>query len=273
MSRGCKRVLIVADLHSGGLTGLTPPQFRKRHTDADDPWIDKIVDLERDAWEWYARTVESLQPVDFALVNGDCIDGRGERSGSTELITADRHKQANMASTALKLIKAKKYVMTYGTPYHVGNNGEDYEDVIAKDLANTKGVEQVKLGSHEWPNVNGLIFDMKHKIGGSSIPHGRFTAIARDRVWNSLWAECDDQPKGRVFIRSHVHYHVYCGGPDWLALTTPALQTMGTKFGSRECSGHVDYGLVHFDVERDGSYTWQVHTAKLQRQKAQALIL
>ena len=267
------RVVIVSDLHSGALTGLTPPQFRRRHTNATDPWMDKIVNLEKESWEWYAKTIAALQPIDFAFVNGDCIDGRGERSGSTEVITADRHRQANMAFESLKIIKAKKYVMTYGTGYHVGNNGEDYEDIIAKDLANEKGVKQVKLGSHEWPEVNGLIFDMKHKIGSSSIPHGRFTAMARDQVWNTLWSECEEQPKGRVFIRSHVHYHVFCGGPDWLAMTTPALQTMGTKFGSRECSGRVNYGLVHFDVESDGSYTWQVHTAKMQGQRAQALKL
>ena len=273
MTRRSKRVLVVADLHSGALTGLTPPQFRRRHTDADDPWIDKIVDLERESWDWYDQTIKALQPIDFALVNGDCIDGRGERSGGTELITADRHKQAGIAFEALKIIRAQKYVMTYGTPYHVSSDGEDYEDTIARALANEKGVKEVKLGAHEWPEVNGLIFDMKHKVGSSGVPHGRTTALAKDQLWNTLWAECQEQPKGRVFIRSHVHYHTYCGGTDWLALTTPALQTMGTKFGSRQCSGRIDYGLIHFDIESDGSYTWQVHIAKLQRQRAQTLVL
>lgn len=268
-----KRVVIVSDLHCGHLSGLTPPTAQMRHSRTGNTWQDKVADLEKEAWDWYEAELAKLQPVDIAIVNADCIDGRGERSGSTELLTSDRNRQCDMAVECLSHIRAKDYVMTYGTPYHVSGDGEDFEDNIAKMLRKEKGVRSVKIGSHEWVSVNGLVFDIKHKIGGSSIPHGRFTALARDQVWNQLWTLHDEQPKGQVFVRSHVHFHTYCGNRDWLAVTTPALQTMGTKYGGRQCSGMVDFGFLHFDVESDGSYSWESHTAKLKRQKARVLEL
>ena len=273
MQKRRKRVVVVADLHSGGLTGLTPPTEQLQTSATGGHWRNKIAELQREAWSWYVKKVEELQPIDVAIVNGDSIDGRGDKSGGTEQITTDRNKQCNMAVESLSMLRAKDYVMTYGTPYHVSSCGEDSEDVIRSLLVKEPGVKSVKLGSHEWVSVNGLVFDIKHKIGNSQIPHGRYTALARDQVWNTLWTLHDEQPRGQVFIRSHTHYFVYCGNKDWIAMVTPALQTMGTKFGSRQCSGTVDFGLVSFDIESDGSYSWQVHIAELKRHRAQALVL
>lgn len=272
MSRRRKRALIVSDLHSGSLPGLTHPSYQQLSTTRSS-WRNKMAALQREAWAWYANEIEELQPIDIVIANGDLIDGRGERSGSTELITSDRNVQASMAGDALKLTRASQYVLTYGTPYHASGSGEDFEDIVAKDLAKEKGVKSVKIGSHEWIDINGLIIDVKHKIGSSSVPYGRSTPLGRDMVWNALWSEREEQPKSDIFIRSHVHYHVYCGERDWLAMTTPALQTMGTKFGSRQCSGTIDFGFIHLDVDTDGSYVWQAHIAKLQGQKAHTLVL
>jgi len=30
---------------------------------------------------------------------------------------------------------------------------------------------------------------------------------------------------------------------------------MGSKYGARECSGTVDWGLIYFDIYKDG-YSW-----------------
>ena len=130
-----------------------------------------------------------------------------------------------------------------------------------------------KIGSHEWVSVNGCVFDLKHKVGGSAIPHGRHTAIARDRMWNLLWAEKGLTPKAHVILRGHVHYHNYCGGPGWVAMTLPALQGMGSKFGARQCSGLVDWGVVIFDVDDDGSFDWHAETVTIQAQCARIVSL
>jgi len=150
--------------------------------------------------------------------------------------------------------------VTYGTGYHTGCE-EDYEKIIADRLG-------AKIGSHEWISVNGLVFDCKHKIGSSSIPHGRATAMLRDRLWAEIWARHDEQPASQIQIRSHVHYFGAFLGEDYLAITTPALQGMGSIYGSRQCSGRVTVGLIEFKVKDDGSYDWQPHLANLKSQKA-----
>lgn len=266
-----KRVVIMSDLHCGHVVGLTPTKWQfevkgnKEKAGADGySKRDKWGKIQKELWDEYMKLITALQPIDVLIVNGDMIDGKGVRSGGTELITSDRDEQAEMASCAIRLTMAKKKILTFGTAYHTGTD-EDWENQIARE------VEADKIGSHEWVDVNGLIFDVKHHIGASQIPHGRHTAIARDRLWNTIWSEHEEQPKATVLIRSHVHYFSYAGGDDWLGLTTPALQGMGSKFGARRMSGHIDWGLVSFDVVNKDEYTWQYHIKRLSAQKASPL--
>jgi hypothetical protein len=208
-----------------------------------------------------------VQPIDILIVNGDCIDGRGERSGSRELVSVDRREQVKMAVECIELVEAKHIVMTYGTPYHSGTS-EDWEDQIADKV----GADAI--GGHEFVNVNGLIFDVKHKVGGSTIPHGRHTPIAKEKLWNIMWNEKEEnQPNSDIIIRSHVHYFDFCGDSRWLGMTTPALQGLGTIYGSRQCSGTVDWGLVWFDVDKKGHYSWNYEVAEVVAQRAPVLKL
>jgi hypothetical protein len=261
-----KRVLVISDLHSGHFVGLTPPSWHDIPSKTADPAILKLAEFRQKTFSIYYNIVKSLQPIDILIVNGDCIDGRGERSGQTELLTSDRNKQCDMASEIIKCAKADQIVMTYGTGYHTGDS-EDFENQIARDVG------AMKIGGHEWIDVNGVVFDIKHKVGASGIPHGRMTAIAKEHLWNLLWSEREESPKSNVIIRSHVHYHNFCGGDNWLALTTPALQGPGSKYGTRQCTGTVDFGLVHFDVNPSGSYEWEAHITKILDRKDMLLKL
>ena len=255
------RTLLMGDTHCGHNVGLTPP----RHW-ADPDANPKLARIQRELWGFFSNTVKRLQPIDRLIFNGDAIDGKGARSGGSEQITTDRTVQCEMAAECINFVKAKKVLMLYGTPYHVGKD-EDWEYLVAKQVKNL-----IKIGGHEWPVINGLVFDVKHKIGSSSIPHGRMTALARAKMWNQIWhAEHEKQPKADVFIRSHVHYHVECSGDGWRAMTLPALQGYGSNFGARECEGIVEIGMVKFDVFENGEYTWKPILAKLAQQKAQTL--
>jgi len=250
-----KRVVVIADLHCGHRVGLTPPKYQSAVCG------EKYYKVQVERWNQYAEIINKLKPIDVLLVNGDCIDGRGERSGGVELIAVSRMKQVDMAIDCINECGAGKIIMTRGTPYHTGYT-EDFEDLIFK------GVGALKIGEHEWPEVNGLIFDMKHKIGNTSVPHTKGTSINRDRLWNIIWAEKDMQPKAQVMIRSHVHWFAYTGDMDCLCIYTPALQGMGSKFGARECSGTVQWGLVVFDIQKDGSYAWYPKIASGLSEKA-----
>lgn len=253
-----KRVLIISDFHCGHIVGLTPPGWQLSPTDIKEVGDkrDKFIAAQKACWNWYSDTIKQCGPFDVVIANGDLIDGTGHRSGGTEQATLDRLNQCEMAERCLNETgsKAKKY-LTIGTAYHTGE-AEDFETIIAK------GAKATAIGSHEWIDVEGVVFDVKHHCGSSSVPHARHTAIARDHLWNQLWAERGLQPKSHVIIRSHVHYYTFCGGPGWTAITTPALQGYGTKYGSRRCSGIVDFGFIIAECNK-GHFSWTPKISKL----------
>jgi hypothetical protein len=144
--------------------------------------------------------------------------------------------------------------LSYGTSYHTGVE-EDWESLVADAVGG-----QIK--SHGYLDVNGCIVDYKHHVGSSQVPHTRHTAIARERLWSILWAEAGEYPKSQVILRSHVHYHNFAGGVGWAAMTTPGLQGVGTKYGSRNMSGTVDFGIVVLDIASKEEWTWRVLALK-----------
>jgi len=242
-----KRVLAIGDFHCGQSAGLTPPGYE----------ISPLVGprhqaVRRATWDFYAAKVNEIKP-DVVIFNGDAIDGKGQSSGGTELLYADRNVQVDMAVDCLNTIPGKpKIVMSYGTAYHTGKE-EDFEDQIADRV----GAE--RIGGEDVIDVNGLIINYRHHIGSSSVPHGRHTAIAKEVLWNKLWAMRGEYPQADVILRSHVHYHIFAGGADWLGMTLPCLQGYGSKYGGRRMSGTIDVGMVHFDVQSKESYTWKSH--------------
>jgi len=225
-----KRVLVIGDSHCGHNAGLTPPEWQE-------------TDQQEEIWNWYAKTVKMLR-ADALFCMGDMIDGKGKKSGGTELIENTWTGQIKMAAEAIRTTGCSNITMVYGTPFHTGAE-EDYELMLADMVG-------ARIHSHAFPIVNGIQFDLKHKIGSSTIQHGRATAIKRAKLWNTVWNERNEQqPKADVILRGHVHYHEYAGNPAYLAMTCPALAGWGSKYGERQCEGIVDTGIVWFDV-RDG---------------------
>ena len=193
-----------------------------------------------------------LKPIDHLLVMGDLIDGDGKRSGGTELITTDRKKQVCMAIEAVEVVGAKKMTMVYGTPYHTGQ-AEDFEVDIATHF-------KCKIGGHEWEEINGCMFDLKHKQSNCKNPA---TGIWNDIVDNREWAILGEQPKADVLVRAHTHRFTLLRIEDCVGITIPALQAYGTKFGARACTRKVQFGLLALDVWPDGEVVEHVHIAKL----------
>jgi len=254
-----KKVVVIADLHSGHRTGLTPPDYQNAYPDK------RYTDLQVKLWKEFTRMVDKQKPVDILIVNGDAIDGRGERSGGTELITTDRNIQCDMAIDAINYVEAGKIFMLSGTGYHTGNSGEDWEEQIAKR------VNAVAFEDHLWLDINGIVFDVKHHIVNTSVPYSKGTQISKDRLWNLLWTEFEEQPKSDVLIRSHIHNFFFCGEDNWLGVITPALQGAGTKYGARRRSNTVHFGIVYFDVGDNSNLQWGWDIIRGKHQKAEAI--
>lgn len=236
-----KSVLIVGDLHCGSMGGLTHPDWIVSQGRSQF-----FSQLQEEMWDLYVQSLKELGEVDVLIVNGDVIDGKGARSGGTELITSDLIEQTDMAVAAIDQINAKSVYFTYGTPYHTAPGGEDFDRIVA-DQFHASIHDELDL------DVEGVLFNVRHKIGTSSSPYNRSQPVGRARLWDSLRAMRNEDRRADVYVRSHVHYFSFCGESDWIAFTLPALQSNMTKFGARECIGTTDWGMVKFKVQ-DGMY-------------------
>jgi hypothetical protein len=275
MARKTKYVLMMGDTHCGHKAGLTPLHFQQVPDLTDyegeqaEERLQKIhnkgVELQRQGWAWFTKEVKSLPKLDAAHFNGDLIDGPGGRSGGVELLSTDCGVQADMATHICKHVRAGYKSICYGTAYHTGL-AEDWELQVANRC-------NAEIKSHHFLKVNGVTFDLKHHLGSSSVPHGRHTAIAKDRLWNVLWSEGGRQPEAQIYIRSHVHYHQFAGGTNWLGMTLPALQAAHTKYGARRCNGLVDYGFVLFIIKPSGAYEWGARLCRMEAEKARASVV
>ena len=261
MARKTKRIVVISDMHCGHRVGMTPPKWQLNPDNEHDA---KWLRLQQEQWKWYCQKIDQLRPIDVLLVMGDCVDGRSERAAGRDCIRPGRRDQVDMAFDVIQRTGAAAIAMVYGTRYHVA----DWEDDLCSDLG-----ERATIGAHEWPEINGVVFDIKHKVGGSSIPHGRTTALQRSRLWNGLWAAAGRQPQAQIFLRGHVHYHTavsqIVGDRQTWAMTCPALQGVGSEFGAEQCEGLVDFGMLSFDITPAGSVLWKPHIAVLPGQVAQ----
>jgi len=255
-----KRVVVIGDMHCGHRVGLTPPAWQLNPENENDA---KWYKLHAAQWDWYVKTIGRLRPIHLLLVMGDCVEGQGKRADGRDVMRHERGDQVEMARFAIAQAEARHIEMVYGSRYHV----RDWEDDLCRLLG-----DKAKIGAHGWPKVHGVTFDIKHKVGGSSVPHGRLTAVARAKVWNELWAARNRQPDADIILRGHVHYWAYCGGMgakrEWMAMTCPALQDGGTEFGAEQCEGLIDFGLLYFDVHKDGSWERHAEIVVLDEQRA-----
>jgi len=228
-----KKILFLGDLHCGSRVGLNPFPDNETQKVLWQKWLDMI--------KWAGK-------VDAVVCNGDAIDGKAKNDPTqTE---PDRLNQAKLAVECLKKIKTNGFYLTYGTPFHVtSKGGEDYEGLVA-DFLRQKGFESEIQEYYNNLECDGVKFRVRHKIGGSSIPHGRATAANKERVWNMLNSYLHEEDQADVLIYSHVHYYQYCGDEISEAVTLPCWQAKGSKYGARQCTGRVTNGAVLYECDK-----------------------
>lgn len=268
-----KRILVRADCHSGHQTGLTPPDWQYRRiknpANAHLKRRNKFYEIQREAWRWYCDVIKKLQPIDILFEMGDMIDGRGEKSGGTELITTDTNEQNTMAVQSIEQVRAKRIVGVYGSPYHTAPGYADNEDAIADAFG-----RKFTLGAKEFPDVNGKIFYLKHRVSKTSIPHGQHTLTQKPKLWNLIWAARGMQPKADIAIHAHIHEFNEAQGCLGQVITCPALE-WSTKYGSRNFDGYVSMGLISFEIPENKKevFAWHHHVLELPQMRVKALKL
>ncbi len=246
-----RKILVISDLHCGAITGLTPPKWQ---TNA----------AQKTMYNIYKNWVKTQGPYDIVIVNGDAIDGTDRKGQGTECITTDRLEQVEIAYACIRESKCDNVQIIAGTPYHTGE-GEDFEKVLADNFnANFKG--------HGYYNIEGLEFNIKHKQSGSAMPHMKTGPLAREISQNRNWFLEGVEPKADVLIRSHTHYFTQVTSQDCIAFSTPGLQALGNKYGSRQCTSPIHFGLLVLEVDK-GRLAWTVSKASGQIQKVKSVKL
>lgn len=258
------KVCVVADLHCGHVVGLTPPDYSAEPPGDAFAHIKKAAKQRKTLWDWFLKEVTKAGPFDALWCNGDSIEGKGLRSGATEVLTADRDIQAEMAAVCLLKIKAKEIYMTHGTPSHVGDD-EDWESIVAER------VQAKKIESAANYDVLGLQVAMRHHIGNTNAPASRYTAMANAQIKQLLWSLRGQQPAANLIIRSHVHRCVGIvePGSNFQGWTTPALVGLGSKYGVRRVDGlPVEFGFLVLRINSARDWCVEPHLAPLEMQRA-----
>ena len=153
-----------------------------------------------------------------------------------------------MAVECLEEWDAECYFLTYGTKYHVGEGAEDFEYQIAQRLKD-RG-HKVIIEGRLFIQVEGMTLDVRHKVGTSSIPHGRATALIKELMWDLIEEAEGTGPKVDVVIRSHAHYHILVEDTDKTMIITPGLQLKRGRHGTRECQGKIDWGVIRLTIDK-----------------------
>ena len=118
-----KHGIAIGDMHCGHLVGLTHPDYQIKPKFGGVTKRNKWYNISKDLWAEFDRTLKTLPKLDFVLSLGDHIDGKGVRSGGTELLTTDMQEQCDMAVKVFDHIRQYckpkvKIVAVYGTDYH-----------------------------------------------------------------------------------------------------------------------------------------------------------
>lgn len=238
-------IVAEADYHSGHRAGLTPPAYRSH----DREW----KKAESEPWRIREGIIKEVGTPDLLIINGDLIDGRGQATGGTELLTSSLTEQAEIAAACAMRWKAPRVMIARGTPYHTGWGGEDWEDLTAQVIKNEleamyPGRARVEIDDQLFVTVEGITLDVKHHTGTTQTPYTGGTSVLRDKTWNEQWwLDGGGQPLADIILRAHAHFHEgywgIRGGKPWYAIRQPALQLASTKFG-KKCTRRVDWGLL-----------------------------
>jgi len=254
----------MSDTHCGCRSGLTPPDFWyniiKNPKTILEKTHNKYALIQREMWSWYISELKTLGKIDYLFHLGDAIDGTGYKNGGIELLSSDIDQQCEIAAKCIKQANAKEIVMIHGTNYHTG----EHETKIAEMVG-------AKIGNHEFVSVYGNIFDLRHKAGRSSVPYS-VGNMPKQKLWNLMYKERDQQPSTNIMLRGHTHYDSFTGDSKFLAVSLPGLQGI-SLYGIKECSPLVSIGLTSFDVYENGEYSWKFHIANLPYQKVNVISL
>ena len=248
-----KRGIVISDPHCLSMVGLTPPHWQWSTVPEDVDNHNKIAGSQAHHWAWFDKSIKPLGRLDFAMWLGDMTEGASEKDSGTDTISTNMLKQVQCAVDVVKFVNAKKNIFVFGSNYNVKRVGVEFESLVAKEVS-------AKIGMHEFVEINGLVFNLKHHpAGNSKMPHTKGNALAKDKVFQDEWAGYHGFPQAGVIARGHTHryYHVDDGRNH--IFHCPAMKMLGDPFGSKYFHGIVNTGFLYFEIEDEFNWDYKLH--------------
>ena len=253
MSNEWSKVGIIADSHCGSCSGLTHPDFQWRVIKGGNKERNKFAKMQELMYSWVKDEAKKVGDLDVLVINGDIIEGSGDINRGFELIDNDQLNQVAIAHrTILSLFPCKNIRVIEGTPYHDGKQ-ESYSKEFARQIQTENWARRDRF------RVCGLQFDVRHKVGGGSIPHTAYSGIAKEQMMEKYMTDYYEiEQNANIIIRSHQHKWRYIEGmfPNSCSFVTPCLKGLGEGYAEREGSGVVDVGFIIVYVKNE--FEWKV---------------
>lgn len=250
---GCRntRIILTADLHTGSSTGLT--------TNPQNKIQEKILDL-------YNNTINHFGPKpDYVIVNGDAIQGCSARN--KDIVNATAVQQAVEAAKVIyKWGATKEYIIIGGTGFHTEVDGEDIDRFVCGELERLLRADKnfsTKVSYHDKlkTTFNGWFrLEARHRIGTSTIPHGRATAPSKAKMWNALSSALTGGALTHLYVYAHAHYYQRVEDDLGCALILPCWQALGNKFGTKICDGIITLGASQLTIGEKNK--WELSTKR-----------
>ncbi len=250
-----KKLAVVSDLQCGSIFGMLPPNF------ITSEGIPKLQNAgQKYLWEcWidYADRLKEFKP-DAIIMNGDANDGRQRKQEGSELSLNLIADQIRAAVECLTLLKKRapnaKWYFTRGSAYHVGQGGQDEEE-IAKAL-NAERYTSVGTGVYVrevlWLDIEGVLIEASHHIG---VTQGfyRLTQLDKEMQWSAMAAKDNTKgiPKADLLIRSHVHNFQHAEHASKQGVVTPCWQ-LQTSFMRKNSTYRMLPDIGGLFIEVDG---------------------
>lgn len=227
------KILALGDLHCGHLLGLTPPKYQRKDFE--------LSDLVSEFWIWFRKSVP--KKIDYAIWNGDLVEGEGKHESEYHL-TTNIETQQKIAIDIIKYVNAKKNIFVYGTPYHTSGTTE-YEKPIADHFGE-------KISFKRKVEILGIRWNIMHTIGKTGTPVGGDIMLKKAGLWSMIYDTIDGRAPADIIIRSHAHEYRFLGNDMIKAFILPALKIGKPDFDryARRLDGWYNVGFLEFNYNK-----------------------
>ena len=243
-------VVGVADLHCGSRSAIC--QFKNKVGDGQYE-ASKAQQALFDGWQQLAK---DWKEPDALVVCGDAIEGKARKDSGVPTWTTSFFEQCLCAANLLDMFKPKSIYIIRGSGYHVDNNGDPVEEVLAQMMAKAgmpvkRGGNGDELSADElFLRVRGeTTFHFAHRVSTGTSWY-RATPLAKEMVIGLLNAT--HKYKANITVRAHTHYFVGVEHTSQKGYILPCWQFQ-TRYMLRLSPWMVpDIGALRWTIDENG---------------------